>query len=41
MNKKCEIPELINENGLYTKNDFGAADLLNNYFSSVFTKENK
>ena len=37
---KDEISELIEKDGHLTKNDMKAAGTLNNYFESVFTKEN-
>ena len=39
INKKDPIPDLIDENGVKTTSDTEKSTLLNNYFSSVFTKE--
>ena len=37
---KSTIGELKNDNGEFTEDPLGKANILNNYFSSVFTREN-
>ena len=36
---KETIPNLLKTDGSFTENDLGKAELLNDYFSSVFTAE--